>query len=344
MNRKKFFWVLLIVALAIVGCDRGDGQPSNTKMIRMEIERSGNVSFDDYSEMEHNTFGKPIWLDDDYLIYYKAKLYRASLENSDYQQLLPDSIDCYGYGITYSLEQQKIWFCNEYGLWCCNFNGGDINKISGVPLKEIQLSNNENFISGYRIDRANSLCLVDLASGDMEEQSTEYSVQKVFYNEDLQKLSYLCYVMDNKNSTQVRVRKRDGSQDQVAINFGNIRVENVQVSASGRFLAGTIADDGPSSYPLPIYDLQTGRTIQFTEVRSFAMMPDEDELYMLPGSGKYFSIVRYNLITGELTELHSGIVGAYHLYYLNELMMKADGSKIRIIGWGERENNDRRLL
>jgi hypothetical protein len=341
---KRFFWVLLIVVLAIVGCDRDEEQSSNTRMIRMEIERSGNVSFDDYSEMEHNTFGKPIWLDDDYLIYYKAKLYRASLNNSDYQQLLPDSIDCYGYGITYSLEQQKIWFCNEYGLWRCNFNGGDITKISDTPLIHIQLSNNENFITGFRIDRANSICLLDLNTQVMEEQSVDYYVQKIYYYEELQKLSYLCYVMDSKNSTQVRVRSRDGSMDQEAINFGNINVRKFLASSSGRYLVGTTAENGPSNYPLYIHDLQTGETIQLGIARTIEAMPTGDEIYVLQGSGKYYGIAKYNLVTGELTELHSGIVGAYHLYYLNELMMKADGSKIRIIGWGERENNDRRIL
>jgi hypothetical protein len=334
----------VIIALTFTACDKDHEEPQTSISIYMEIDSAGDVNIYDIPVMDRYLFGYPAWISDDYLLYSKAKLYRGSLDSYDYQQLLPDNIDCFGYGICHSVARQKIWFCNSDGIWSCNFAGGDITFVSPTPIKEMQLSSHGNFLIGYRIDRSQSLCLVDLATGIMEEQSTSHSVHKAFYNEDLQLISYLTYVRETENSFQVRVRSKDGSSELIAIDFGNISIRNFQVSASGRYVAGMASENGSISYPLYIHDLQTGETNDLGLVRSFQMLAQGDQMIFLPADGRYFKVSKYDFDTGGITDLHSGYLHDYRYYYLYKLIVREDGEKIRIYGWGKLEIEDRRIL
>ena len=345
MKRLFFLWLTLIIAITIMACDKDeDDDTLKSKHFSMEINALGTVSTYSAPGMERYLFGYPVWISDDFLLYNKAKLYRGSLDSSNLQQLLPDSIDCFGYGISYSISQQKIWFCNSRGIWSCNFAGGDIIHVNPTPIHTMQLSNHGNFLMGFRIDRAETLCLVNLATGIMEEQNTDYSVSKAFYNEDLQKISYLAYGLRAVNASQVRVRSRDGSSDQKVIDFGNMGTSNFQASADGRYVAGMIGDSGPSSYPLYVHDLQTAQTSELGYVRSFLMFPQSNRMVLLPAEGKYFKVSSYDFATGQTTDLHSGYMNEFRFYYLEKMIMNTSGDKIRIYGWSETEPELGRIL
>lgn len=305
--------------------------------MNMEIDPMGVVYTYDAPWVEMQRFGYPEWISDDFLLYSKAKLYRRNLLTNEFLQILPDSVDCFGYGISYSIAQQKIWFCNNYGTWSCNFGGGDVTLINPTPIKAMQLSNRGNYLMGYRIDRAQSLCLIDLDSGVMEEQSTSMNVIKAFYNEDLQLISYLCSQSEGGYSAQVRVRHRDGSNDRQVMSFGSYYTQNFQASADGRFIAGSISTGVSNTFPLYIHDLQSGETTNLANVRDFKMNPRDNTMIYLPTDNSFFKVSSYDFDTGLSTELHNGFYKAYRLHYLYKLLMRADGERFRIYSTGYRE-------
>ncbi|PKN80127.1 MAG: hypothetical protein CVU48_03075 [Candidatus Cloacimonetes bacterium HGW-Cloacimonetes-1] len=343
MKRNVVLLVAVVIVFTITACDQVSEDVPYDNTIYMEIDLLSAVNTYGVSQMENSLFGYPEWINDDFLLYSKAKLYRSSLNSTFFQQLLPDSLDCFGYGISYSTAQQKIWFSNTYGIWSCNFTGGDITHINPTPIKEMQLSNNGNFLMGFRVDRSESLCLVDLSTGIMEEQITSYGVYKAFYNEDLQKISYLCWVQEIGRG-QVRVRNRDGSGDQMVVESGLYLLRNFQVSANGRYVAGTAMDNGGAGYPLFVHDLLIGETVQLDSVRSFQMCPQSNRMILLPVDGSYFKVSSFAFDTGQMTEIHSGYMGDCRYYYLYKMILRADEGKLRIYGWGRNEQIYGRIM
>ncbi|MDZ4121777.1 MAG: hypothetical protein U1C33_05115, partial [Candidatus Cloacimonadaceae bacterium] len=197
--KRMVLAMAVLIALLVSACERDrDNNRYMTKLLHLEMDISGNISAENFPGFYSTVFGKPQWIRDDYLLFSKAKLYRGSWDAVDMIQLLPDSIDCFGYNISVSTSRERIWFCNAQGVWSCNFSGGDITHVYPSPMDVMQLSNRENYLVGVNMNDRSGLRLLDLATNTMEEHNAMGTIIKAFYNEDLGKFSYLTNLTNGK--------------------------------------------------------------------------------------------------------------------------------------------------
>ena len=310
---------VLRVLVATSACNEVDENIS----IRLRMNLWGVVDTFTAESLSVGMFPYRIWIDDDTVLYSHSKIYKRLEGDYSFQQISPDSLDCEGYEPCVSRAGDRLWFGSTSGTWSMNLEGKGIQKVADLGLRELHLSEDENFLCGLRPVSSSYgyINVIDLSTGQIEELDQIENVEQAYYHQTYDKISYL-------SQDKVFIANSDGSQiEELGTIYWHAN-RKLAMSASGRYAIWSSFDNW-APQALYYYDFQTGQTVNLGTSYFFAACYQTDTIIYLPtASPQAFSVARYDLQPQQMTQINSGTKGEYYSHRFSSLDIRLDDAKL----------------
>lgn len=276
----------------------------------------------------------PLYVSDQAIFHLSSTIKKRRLSETVTRRIIPDSLICNTNSyLAISATEEKLYFCANGDLYSCDFDGNQLTNLTPdntVTLIQPKLSEDGRYITMIRLQNNfyGSIYRIDLQSGEHVEVTpiplTDYAVYKS--SEDrYYYFSYGSAYSKDADGTITRIISQEnpyGSKD-----------SKIGYSHDLRYFATVLTSIYGETYPLKIYDTQSGETRQIDRCQSFAFSPAENKVIYSSNAYDMRDVRCLDLDTGNTNLLFDGIFLDKFFTSINTFNIRNDGQKLYFKGY-----------
>jgi len=296
--------------------------------------------------LKHDNWGVPYYISEDIVFQLSAKIYRRSLNATQIQQLIPDSLAISDQNtLEIDVDKGKLYFAANNHIYSCSFSGTDMINLSRYEegaFSSPALSDCRNYLTAIR---SGSILSLNLLTGEWIELEGPTGVVYAVYVESTDEYFYFAkelnssemalwrFIPDTQASTMIMKLVCESG-----FNF------SFSASPDRRYFALQSKDHNPDityGENLLIYDRQNGLIQQIDNCFTYAFDNNSRRFYF---SRQKFGLADLNYIdlqSGATTLVWDGYISQTSFSYsINRINLRADGLHMFISGYTGYRFND----